>query len=401
MAAMPAAHDSPHEHPSREPSASRGALYAAPDLDADFLLAVTRTLHEDIRARVSELLHRARREGRPELASGVGAQGAGDIGYAIDDAAERALHAFGERVGARHPLTLIAEGPGVRQHGIAPAAPPATMHGAAHATMPATTHGAMHGGPSAAPPLRALIDPVDGTRSLMHDMRSAWALTGIAPDRGPATRLSDIELAVQTELPTTSAGAYHVLWARRGQGAWIARHDVATGRELERAPLRARPEDAIENGYLCFTRFLAVERPLVAALEQRFLERIIAAHALSPRLLYDDQYLCSAGQLFLTVTGRYRMLADLRGWLHRTRGIPNFTAKPYDLAALLICREAGVPVLDEHFAPLDAPLDTETKLSVIAFANEALRARLEPHLRAAMAAMGASHPPGREPEEKP
>jgi hypothetical protein len=81
------------------------------------------------------------------------------------------------------------------------------------------------------------------------------------------------------------------------------------------------------------------------------------------------------------------MLADLRGWLHRTRGLRNFTAKPYDLATLLIWHEAGVPVLDEHFAPLDAPLDTETKLSVIAFANEELRHKLEPHLRAAMAEM--------------
>jgi len=378
MAPMPAASESPHDPPRDVPAG------AAPCLDTDFLLAATRALHEDIRARVGELLQRARRDGRPELASGVGAQGAGDIGYAIDDAAERALHAFGERVGARHPLTVIAEGPGLQCHGGAEVA--TTAHeargGAEDSARAASAPPAL--APRAAAPLRALIDPVDGTRSLMHDMRSAWALTGLAPDRGAATRLSDIEVAVQTELPTTNAGSYHVLWARRGHGAWIARHDVRSGREIDRAPLVVRPEGAIENGYLCFTRFLAVERPLVAALEQRFLERIIAAHALSPRLLYDDQYLCSAGQLFLTATGRYRMLADLRGWLHRTRGVPNFTAKPYDLAALLVFREAGVPVLDEHFAPLDAPLDTESKLSVIAFANEALRGKLEPHLRAAM-----------------
>ncbi|HTE06421.1 MAG TPA: hypothetical protein VK824_09510 [Planctomycetota bacterium] len=351
----------------------RGASQT-PDLDGDFLLGATRALHEDIRARVTDVLQRAHRDGRPELASRVGAQGAGDVSYAIDDAAEVALRAFGLQLGARGPVTLVAEGPGVQRFG----APVAARDG---------------GDVAAAPPLRALIDPVDGTRSLMHDMRSAWALTGIARDAGDGTRLSDIEVAVQTELPVTTAGIYRVLWARRGHGAWIARHDVASGRELERAPLRAPAEDAIENGYLCFARFLAVERPLVAALEQRFLERLIAAHALSPRLLYDDQYLCSAGQLFLTATGRYRMLADLRGWLHRTRGLANFTAKPYDLAALLVFTEAGVPVLDEHFAPLDAPLDTETKLSVVAFANEGLRGKLEPHLRAAMAdAVGAPAP---------
>jgi fructose-1,6-bisphosphatase/inositol monophosphatase family enzyme len=342
-------------------------------LDAAFLLSSVRTLHEDIRAASGELLERARREEAPELAARVGAQGAGDVGYAIDEAAEAALEAFGARLGARQPLTLVSEGPGVRRY-----APDEDADAA----------------PAPGAPLRAIIDPIDGTRSLMHDMRSAWALTGLARDRGAATRLSDVEVAVQTELPTTLAGAYRVLWAQRGAGAWIARHDARTGRELERRPLRARPETRIENGYLCFTRFLPVERPLVADLEARFLQRIIAAHGLQPRLLYDDQYLCTAGQLHLVTTGRYRMLADLRGWLHRTRGLQNFCSKPYDLATLLVYQEAGVPVLDERFQPLDAPLDTETRLSVIAFANEGLRAQLEPHLRAALEEL----PRGRAPE---
>src|SRR5262249_5042599 len=140
----------------------------------------------------------------------------------------------------------------------------------------------------------------------------------------------------------------------------------------------------IENGYLCFTRYLPEERPLVADLERRFLTRAIAAHGLDPRLLYDDQYLCTAGQLQLVTTGRYRLLADLRGWLHRTRRLASFPAKPYDLAALLVQEEAGVPGRDDQFQPLDAPFDTESRLSVIAFGNEALRRALEPHLRAAM-----------------
>jgi hypothetical protein len=229
---------------------------------------------------------------------------------------------------------------------------------------------------------------VDGTRSLMLDVRSAWALTALAPDRGEATRLSDSVVAVQTELPTTSAGVYHVLAAVRGQGASIARHDVRTGVELERRPLVADAATRIDNGYLCFERYLPVERTLVADLERRFLERVIPAFELSPRLIYDDQYLCSAGQLHLVATGRYRMLADLRGWLARTRGLDNFSSKPYDLAGLLIYREAGVPVLDEAFRPLDAPMDTATPLTVIAFANETLRQRLAPHLKAVMEGAG-------------
>jgi hypothetical protein len=329
---------------------------AAAALDTHFLLAATRRLHESIRERVSALLEEARAAGRPELASRPGAWGAGDVAYAIDEAAEHALAGFAAEVGQRHPLTLIAEGPGVSRHG-------ENAYGAA---------------------LHIIADPVDGTRGLMHDMRSAYAITGIARDHGRPPRLSDIEIAVQTELPTTSAGVYHVLSAVFGQGATITRHDVRTGAEIDSRPLRASEDPRIDNGYLCFTRYLPVERPLIADVEQRFLARAIEAHGLDPRMLYDDQYLCTSGQLHLVTTGRYRMLADLRGWLFRTRGLVNFTAKPYDLAALLVYEEAGVPVLDDSFAALDAPLDTETRMSVIAFANEGLRQKLETHLRAAM-----------------
>ncbi len=33
--------------------------------------------------------------------------------------------------------------------------------------------------------VRILMDPIDGTRGLMFQKRSAWILTGVAPNRGP------------------------------------------------------------------------------------------------------------------------------------------------------------------------------------------------------------------------
>ena len=50
---------------------------------------------------------------------------------------------------------------------------------------------------------KCLLDPIDGTRGIMYDKRSAWALSGIAPQRGSATRLSDIFVAAMTEIPTS------------------------------------------------------------------------------------------------------------------------------------------------------------------------------------------------------
>jgi fructose-1,6-bisphosphatase/inositol monophosphatase family enzyme len=66
---------------------------------------------------------------------------------------------------------------------------------------------------------RLIIDPIDGTRGLMYDKRAAWTLAGVAPNKGPTTRLRDIEVAVMTELPTSKMGFSDVLWAIKGQGA--------------------------------------------------------------------------------------------------------------------------------------------------------------------------------------
>ncbi len=77
--------------------------------------------------------------------------------------------------------------------------------------------------------IRFLVDPIDGTRGLMYDKRSAWALAGVAPNKGPQTRLRDIEVAVMSELPTSKSGQADVLWAIKGRGAHGQRVDLRHG----------------------------------------------------------------------------------------------------------------------------------------------------------------------------
>ena len=49
-----------------------------------------------------------------------------------------------------------------------------------------------------------ILDPIDGTRCLMDDKRSAWVLTAMAPRSGDAKpTLRDINVAAMTELPPT------------------------------------------------------------------------------------------------------------------------------------------------------------------------------------------------------
>src|SRR5688572_18241030 len=42
---------------------------------------------------------------------------------------------------------------------------------------------------------KCILDPIDGTRNLMYDKRSAWILTGLAEQEGKRTNLADIEVA--------------------------------------------------------------------------------------------------------------------------------------------------------------------------------------------------------------
>jgi hypothetical protein len=49
--------------------------------------------------------------------------------------------------------------------------------------------------------LKCILDPIDGTRGVMYDKRSAWILTGLAPQRGAKTHLGDIVVAAMTEFP--------------------------------------------------------------------------------------------------------------------------------------------------------------------------------------------------------
>src|SRR6184192_3262166 len=78
---------------------------------------------------------------------------------------------------------------------------------------------------------RVIVDPIDGTRGLMYQKRSAWILTGVAPNRGPDTDLQDIELAVQTEIPLVKQHLSDVAWAVRGEGAGAERFNRLTGKQ--------------------------------------------------------------------------------------------------------------------------------------------------------------------------
>jgi fructose-1,6-bisphosphatase/inositol monophosphatase family enzyme len=137
-----------------------------------------------------------------------------DTIYRIDAEVEPILETFFEEWGRETPLVLIAEGM-EDEHGKEGPVP-----------FP-------RGSRPEAAQIRVIVDPIDGTRGIMYDKRAAWALAGVAPNKGPGTRLRDIEVAVMTELPTSKMGFADVLWAIKGRGA----HGVRERLEPQKATL--------------------------------------------------------------------------------------------------------------------------------------------------------------------
>lgn len=231
---------------------------------------------------------------------------------------------------------------------------------------------------------RVIVDPIDGTRGLMYDKRSAWILTGVAPNHGPGTTLGHMTAAVQTEIPTRKQYRADVLWAVRGQGARAEALNRLTG---ERSPLHLRPSGArtLEHGFASFVRFFPGGKEIVASVDEALIEVLIGPVVTGRARSFEDQYISTGGQLYELMAGHDRFVADLRPRLDavlasRQQAL-GICCHPYDVCTELIAREMGVCVTDEEGRALDAPLDVTTPVAWVGYANEALRKEVEPELQ--------------------
>jgi hypothetical protein len=152
----------------------------------------------------------------------VSRSSAADTIYRIDTAVDPLLEAFCDQwAGAQGPLVLVAEG-----------LEDESGREVDYRVFPS-------GADQRDAALRLIVDPIDGTRGIMYDKRAAWALAGVAPNKGHGTCLRDIEVAVMTELPTSKMGHADVLWAIKGRGARGLRERL----EPQRATLELVDDD--------------------------------------------------------------------------------------------------------------------------------------------------------------
>jgi fructose-1,6-bisphosphatase/inositol monophosphatase family enzyme len=335
--------------------------------DAHELLAAIRRIHERVRDAVVAESERARVE---ELAEVADDDSEGDTIYAVDRVSEEVVvELFEHEVAAHTPLVLIAEG----------------IEGG-RVTLP-------RGAQESDAVWRVVVDPIDGTRGIMYQKRSAWVLTGAARNRGDETTLEEIEVAVQTEIPLVKQHLSDTLWALKGSGAGGERLNRLTG---ERQPLSPRPSRAlsIRHGFAMLARFFPGARDELAAIDEEVVRGALGPVEPGKAHCFEDQYLSSGGQLYELLMGHDRFVADLRPLVEQVinrRGERlGICCHPYDVCTELIAREAGVIVTDERGEPLRARLSVEPDVAWVGYANEAIRREIEPLLQAALARRGLS-----------
>lgn len=311
-------------------------------------------LHRALRAAARECIVR-QAEGIAE----VSGAGNGDVSYGIDVACEAIIDRWFTENPPDGGTVVVCEGLGKRVY------PSGLNEDAAK--------------------WRIIIDPLDGTRHIMYDNRSAWILTGIALNRGEQTSLDDICAAVQTEVPVILQDKGAVLKAVKRQGAELKIYDLDTENEVK-THVALAPSSAVtlENGFCVFSNFFPGTKEIISQLEERVLYRLYGAPDENAGLVFSEQYISSAGQLYMLMTGKYRMVADIRALLRgyqkrRGQRLP-LCVHPYDLSTALIAQEAGCILQNASGGTLDYSLNLDTNCAWFGYANAKLYKEIQPIL---------------------
>ncbi len=231
--------------------------------------------------------------------------------------------------------------------------------------------------------LRIIMDPIDGTRGIMYNKRSAFFLAAAAPNRPEEMYLQDLEVAVMTEIPTSKAYLSDAFFARRGQGAQARQRNLLTG---EISPLTFRPSrsQTVIGGFAQVARFFPPGKALLAEIEEKL---VLSLAEVQPgkALVFEDQYISSGGQLYELLCGHDRFVADLRTALYRQlqqQGtVSGLCCHPYDVCAALIGEEAGIHITGISGQPLNVPLNLTHSVDWIGYANAEIRQEVEPVLQ--------------------
>lgn len=236
---------------------------------------------------------------------------------------------------------------------------------------------------------KLIIDPIDGTRGIMHDKRSAWAMAGLAPQRGSRNHLGDIVVCAMTELPISKQWRSDQFSAVRGSGKVVASsYNVLTGKR-QRLAVRPSGTDSFHHGFATVSRFFPGAKEWLSRFEEnvwRELGELVPGE--DPPPIFEDQYISCGGQIAEMLLGHDLMVLDVRPEAFRQLGLRDgaLASHPYDLCCEFLLHEAGGVIERPQGGRLRDPLDTTSAVSWVAFANPQLARRVRPVIRRLLAA---------------
>jgi myo-inositol-1(or 4)-monophosphatase len=269
----------------------------------------------------------------------------GDVSFAIDAAAERALERF---LAERAPeLAVYSEHQGL--------------------VMPT-------GGAGEAP-IVLVVDPIDGTRPALAGLESCCVSVAAAA-LNDQTRMADVSVACVVEIPS---GA--VFLAERGRGL------------LEAPPVRLSANERIDRMFWAYGFRGRPARATAEVLAELIDASSVGGATFELGSAAFDMTRVLTGQLDAYVEPGPRMVEDvpgMRAQFERVGGGAILNNSPYDLAAAALClEEGGAIVTDAYGRPLsERPLlgsDPEFQISVVASANATLHGRVLDEIEAGMA----------------
>ncbi len=323
----------------------------------DFLPLIKK-LHQQIRDAVVDACERS----TVEMLSGIAKEEEIDTIYAVDMVSEELIIEFFEKEIAPHTtVVLIAEG--------------------------------IEGGEIILPrnaseneaKWRVIIDPIDGTRGIMFQKRSAWILTGIALNKGVETNISDIEFAIQTEIPLVKQHLSDTVWAIRDEGAKAERFNRISN-ETQDLQLSPSQSPTIAHGFATMSRFIPGVGEEATTIYEEIVRKALGDVQAGKAQCFEDQYISTGGQLYELMAGHDRFIADLRPLFEKSlnkRGLKLvLCCHPYDLCTELIARELGVIITDENGEQIKTRLAVDPDIAWIGYANNEIRLQIETLLQA-------------------
>jgi hypothetical protein len=189
-----------------------------------------------------------------------------------------------------------------------------------------------------------------------------------------------------TEIPTSKQDRADQLSAVRGRGVVAETLDLVRGTRRRWVPRPSRARH-FEHGFASLARFFPEGKALLATIEEDLWRELGLLGRGGGQRVFDDQYICTGGQLFELIAGHDRMLGDLRPLAYAHLGLPSASlcCHPYDICTALIAAEAGCVVEAPDGSALDAPLDTTTGVAWMGYANATLARQVRPALRRVLA----------------